>query len=145
MVSPTAMKLKGFAAQYSRHRPVIQRVLTGALTVYIVGTTYYGYKLAAKTSKSGGSSRKRARDDGSGGKSGVSGKYMKVEVCHRRRRPLCCIWPTWHLSLGRCCLLRAPQTFVADSYPGNQVHRSHVAHNALHLPCLPDDAVPLRC
>ncbi|KAF9514886.1 hypothetical protein BS47DRAFT_1372211 [Hydnum rufescens UP504] len=80
MIPPTAMKFKEFAAQYSRHRPVIQRVLTGALTVYIVGTTYYGYTLAAKTSKSGGSSRKRAKDDGSGGKSGTSAKYVKVEV-----------------------------------------------------------------
>jgi ATP-binding cassette subfamily D (ALD) long-chain fatty acid import protein len=57
---------------YSKHRPLVQRVLNISYVLYVLGATYYG--LSQKQSSSGPSkkSRRKGKDDG--------GKQERVAV-----------------------------------------------------------------
>ncbi|KAF8334075.1 adrenoleukodystrophy protein [Cantharellus anzutake] len=66
---------RAFSGYYLRNRPVIQRILTGALTLYIAGTLTVGLRSGSSASRAG-STRRRSRGDASG----KDGKSEKVEI-----------------------------------------------------------------
>lgn len=90
----TNARLASAFQTYSKHRPIVQRVLNISYVIYVLGATYYG--LSQKQSSSGPSkkSRRKGKDDG--------GKQERVAVSDVNSSPLAAQLTR---SQGGCCLL----------------------------------------
>lgn len=69
--------LAKFTAAYTRNRPLIQKVLTTTLALYIAASSLGG--LGTKNSKTSGGGKSKRRSKG--GKGGDDDKPERVQVC----------------------------------------------------------------